>query len=129
MHIKHFTNIAIFIVISLSALLFGCANYSVSTNLDKKNFTQYFAASNVNVYASEQQLPTFHHYVGMVTGESCQAKASAAPANKGEARTNARKKANNLKANAVIFTSCITTKTKQCDQLLICYAKAYHVNN
>jgi RcsF protein len=110
-------------------LLSSCTNYTFSTNLDKQNFTNYFAVGAVTVYKSDAQLPAFKNYIGMVDGEACQAKENGVPATKSDARTAARKKAYKIKANAVVFTGCATSQTKQCQPLVICYAKAYHVKN
>ncbi|MBL4910014.1 MAG: rcsF protein [Alteromonadaceae bacterium] len=112
-----------------SLLLSSCSNYTFSTNIDKQNFTNYFAAGAVTVYENDAQLPAFKDYIGMVDGEACQSKKNSAPVSKSDARTAARKKAYKIKANAVVFTGCATNQTKQCQQLIICYAKAYHVKN
>jgi RcsF protein len=109
-------------------LLTSCSNYTFTSNINKDKITNYFAPSYVRVYNKETQLPTAHQYIAMVEGESCQQKASDALANKAEARTTARRKAYKLKANAVVFSKCVELKTKQCNQLLICYAQAYQVS-
>ncbi len=108
-------------------MLSSCSNYTFTTNVDKQNFTNYFATGAVTVYENNEKLPALKEYIGMVDGESCQASKDKAPASKVEARTAARKKAYKLTANAVVFTGCASEKTKQCQQLIICYAQAYKV--
>jgi len=101
-------------------LITSCSNYTFTTNVDKQNFTNYFATGAVTVYENDAKLPALNEYIDMVDGESCQASKDKAPASKVEARTAARKKAYNLSANAVVFTGCASQKTKQCQQLIIC---------
>ncbi|WP_394175122.1 Rcs stress response system protein RcsF [Thalassotalea litorea] len=103
------------------------SNMRVETNLDEENFTEYFAAGSVDVFESTNALPGPAKFIGLVEGESCQMKASDATANAADARTEARKKAAGLKANAVVFTSCIDIDEPQCHQLLVCYGKAYQL--
>jgi len=112
---------------SLLILLSSCSNYSFTSNLDKENIKNYFAPTSVTIYKNNTQLPKIKEYIAAVEGESCQIKISDASANKIDARTQARRNAYNLKANAVVFTGCTQAQTKQCAQLIICYAKAYQV--
>ncbi|QDP00919.1 rcsF protein [Thalassotalea sp. PS06] len=110
------------------SFLAGCStNMQVETNLDEDNFTEYFAAGSVEVFNSTNELPGPAKFIGLVEGESCQMRASDAPASEADARTEARKKAAGLKANAVVFTSCIDIDEPQCNQLLVCYGKAYQL--
>jgi len=112
---------------TLLSLLSSCSNYTFTSNLDQENIKDYFAPSSVTIYENDTQLPTIKQYISAVEGESCQIENNDPPANKIEARTQARKKAFKLKANAVVFSNCTQTQTKQCTQLVICYAKAYQV--
>ena len=112
---------------TILSLLPSCSNFTVSTNLDKEKIKDYFAPSTVTIYKNDAQLPSVNKYISAVEGESCQIKTSDAPANKVEARTQARINAYHLQANAVVFSHCAQTQTKECQQLLICYAKAYKV--
>lgn len=124
----------------LLLLCTSCAtNYDISTNLDQDNIKQYFSASKVRIYNSEQEFTGKYKYIGIVEGQDCQAKPHHAIPDKINARTNARQHAFNLQANAVIFTSCAKlnsrqlkqndSDTKQCYALIICYAKAYSIDN
>ncbi len=116
------------IIFTLSA----CVNrYSVSTNLDSENFAEYFSPSQVTIYQSEQDILTDHRYLGSVEGEDCQAKAHHQAPDEITARTQARKKAFQLGAKAIVFTGCALIEKneadKQCLATLVCYGKAYQV--
>ena len=114
---------------SASLILIGCAgSYQTSTNLDKENFDEYFAASRVEIYESEHHLPKSHQLVGIVEGQSCQVKAHHAAPDKIMARTDARQKAYKQEANAIVFSQCAEIEDQQCHRLLICYGKAYQVS-
>ncbi|WP_206486552.1 Rcs stress response system protein RcsF [Thalassotalea sp. G2M2-11] len=113
-------------------LLSGCAqHYSISTNLDKQNFSEYFSATKVKIY-QEKQIQTLNaRYLAAVEGESCQSKASHDSANEIDARTHARRNAYQLGANAIVFSGCALLQTAQTDKKCIttrvCYGKAYIV--
>ena len=112
----------------LPLLLIACAgNYETSTNLDKKNFDDYFAPINVKIYNTENELPKKHQLVGIVQGEDCQMQAHLAAPDNILARTDARRKAHKLNANAIVFSPCALVEDDQCHSLLICYGKAYQV--
>ena len=112
----------------LVALLTSCAQVSdVSTNLDKKNFKQYFSPSKVKIVDDENQFEGKYKMVGLVEGEDCQVKPHHATPDPIEARTMARGKAYDLGANAIVFSGCTTVKTDRCLANLICYGKAYQV--
>ncbi|MGJ8693858.1 MAG: Rcs stress response system protein RcsF [Thalassotalea sp.] len=114
----------------LTAIIFlsSCAgNYQTATNLDKKNFQEYFAASKVKIYASDNDLPKKHQLIGIVEGQNCQSKAHHAEPDPILARTDARQKAYNKGANGIVFLTCTSIPDPQCHSLLICYGKAYQV--
>lgn len=121
----------------LSTLLMGsitsCANIdNISTNLDKENFDNYFAPSKVKILSSESELDSNSRLLGIVEGEDCQAKAHFAEPDEINARTQARGKAYELGANAIIFTGCaniIPENNKQCVAIKLCYGKAYLVES
>lgn len=128
------------LVLALSAvLLISCnSNYTVSTNLDRTNFQDYFSPSKVVIYQSEKDISQRYKFIGLVEGEDCQLKAHHAAPDKINARTNARKQAFKQQANAIIFTGCATIdaamlsqspEKQQCLSTLICYGKAYQVDN
>jgi len=120
-------------ILSTFCFISGCSsNYSISTNLDKKNFQQYFAPTSVKIYQSEQEFNAAYQFIGLVEGQDCQAKAHLAAPDEVIARTHARAQAYKQNANAIIFTGCglITDdkSSKQCLATLVCYGKAYVVN-
>lgn len=113
-------------------LLSSCSqHYSVSTNLDKENFNSYFSPPKVKIYHSEHEFGGKFKYLAAVEGESCQLDVSHEPANELEARTDARRNAFQLAANAIIFTGCTLLDTRktdnQCITTRVCYGKAYQV--
>ncbi|WP_371373225.1 Rcs stress response system protein RcsF [Thalassotalea aquiviva] len=112
----------------LCTVLQGCQGIaSIDTNLDKENFDKYFAISKVEVYEQESDIKQAYQYIDLVEGESCQVRANDVPANITEARTQARKQAASLNANALVISSCINIEDTQCHALLVCYGKAYKV--
>lgn len=123
--------------LAFSAMLSSCATpYSVSTNVDQRNFTQYFSQGAVNIYQDESRFKGQYQFISGVEGESCQTKAQYEKANLVDARTNARVNAHKLGANAVVFSGCTliedNTADKKCITTRVCYAKAYkikHTNN
>lgn len=106
----------------------GCAKISTySTNLDSENFRHYFSPSKVAQFQSEQEFSGKYKMLGGVEGEDCQEKAHMAAPDPAIARTNARRKAFELGANAIVFSGCAVVETKQCYSSTICYGKAYQV--
>jgi len=118
-------------LLSVSFLLSCSGKFDSSSNLDAKNFANYFAPSNVEIYTSIDAFNGQYKYIGLVEGEACQAKEHHAKPDEIIARTEARKKASELKANAIIFTGCTLLTgegtTRQCVASTICYGQAYFV--
>lgn len=119
-------------VILISSLAVGCAKINdISTNLDRDNFKHYFSPTKVKIVESEKELTGKYKFVGLVEGESCQAKAHHAAPNEIDARTQARRKAYELEANAIIFSRCVMIEedqaAKYCIASTICYGRAYQV--
>lgn len=118
----------IFTAIALSAC---SSKYTLSTNLDKENFKDYFSHSQVKVVEDEGEFSGRYKLIGMVEGQNCQAKTHHATPDKIAARTQARQQAFALEANAVIFTGCALIDddqaNKQCVATVVCYGKAYQV--
>ncbi len=111
-----------------SLFLFSCSNLSTTTNLDSENFVNYFAPSKVKIYPNEQALPAQHRLIGLVEGQDCQIKAHHAQPDEINARTDARRKANALNANGIIFSECALIEDKSCHAMLLCYGgKAYQI--
>ena len=124
--------ILLFFVISCST------NYTVSTNIDSNNFEEYFSPAKVTIYQSEQDFVSYYKFIGLVEGEDCQLAAHLAAPDEINARTNARRQAYQQKANAIIFTGCAVIDAenvmpdpikKQCLSTVVCYGKAYQVDN
>lgn len=126
---KNKTNKRIFTTL-IALLLCSCASItSVKTNLDGENFRNYFAPTSVEIFNDEQKFPSQYTFIAGVEGQSCQETPEHVVADEITARTDARKNAYQLKANAIVFSSCTTISTKQCHQQVICYGKAYRINN
>ncbi|WP_448549901.1 Rcs stress response system protein RcsF [Thalassotalea fusca] len=113
---------------SISLLSFCASHYEVSTNLDRENFVQYFAPAKVKIFKSEQDIQGKYVAVGRVEGEDCQEKAHHAIADEQIALTDARRKAFNLGANAIVFSGCATVTTKQCVSQKICYGRTFKIS-
>ncbi|MGB1262402.1 MAG: Rcs stress response system protein RcsF [Cognaticolwellia sp.] len=123
-----YTLIALLTAISIT----GCAKISdISTNLDGDNFKHYFSPTKVEIVKSESDFSGKYKFVGLVEGESCQAKPHHAAPNEIDARTQARRQAYDLEANAIIFSQCVMITddkaAKQCVASTICYGRAYQV--
>lgn len=119
---------------ALSAtVLIGCSTqYQVSTNIDQENFTEYFSPTAVTIYTSEQEISNIFNNLGLVEGESCQAKAHHSEPDLIEARTDARRKAYQLGANGIIFSGCSIIENvqadKHCVKTRVCYGRALQVS-
>ncbi|XQW86587.1 Rcs stress response system protein RcsF [Thalassotalea piscium] len=118
------------LISSILLAISACSqNISVSSNIDPDNFRNYFSASKIKIVSDETELTTPYKFIGLVEGTACQEKAHYQVPDEVEARTDARKQAYNLHANAVIFTACTLISNneanKQCVATRVCYAKAY----
>lgn len=116
----------------LTLLLTSCAKINdVSTNLDSENFKHYFSPTTVKIVTSESEFTGKYKFIGLVEGESCQEKAHYALPNEIDARTEARRKAYKLGANAIIFSQCVMIEedkaSKYCVASTVCYGRAYLV--
>jgi len=114
-------------IFAVSALASCASNYTVSTNLDKENFDNYFAVGKVQTYDEVKSLPKNHQFVAIVEGSSCQEKPHLAPPDEIDAKNEARRAANKLEANAIIFSECVTLQSDACISERLCYGKAYKV--
>ena len=120
------------IVLFSAMLVSGCAKITdISTNLDRENFQHYFSPTEVKIFKNESDFTGKYKFVGLVEGESCQEKPHHAAPNEIEARTQARRQAYDLSANAIIFSQCVMIEedkaAKQCLASIICYGRAYQV--
>ena len=123
-------NTSIFIFVAI--LTTSCAKINdVSTNLDRENFKNYFSPTKVNIVKKEQDFTGKYKFLGLVEGESCQEKAHHALPNEIDARTEARRNAYKLGANAIIFSQCVMIEedkaAKYCLASTVCYGRAYQV--
>lgn len=129
------TSLIMALVVSISS----CSNNYVATNLDKMNIKRYFSASQVEIYEQESDILTPHQYIGVVEGQDCQIKPHQAAPDEVNARTQARRNAYDKQANGIIFTGCAlltppqlaklnkSNDARQCNAIVICYAKAFIV--
>ncbi|MBA6326665.1 hypothetical protein H4J46_01655 [Colwellia sp. MB02u-6] len=80
---------------------------------------------------SEKEFTGHYKFLGLVEGESCQEKAYHAVPNEIDARTEARRQAYKLQANAIIFSQCVMIEAdeaaKYCLASTVCYGRAYKV--
>lgn len=110
--------------------LASCAqNYSVSTNLDKENFSDYFSPGEVKIYQDSSEFNGRYRSLGLVEGESCQLQQHHAKPSEIDARTLARKKAYKQQANAIIFSGCAEIESQNCVSQIVCYGHMYQVEN
>ena len=113
------------LTVLITLAITGCAKINhVSTNLDRDNF-------KVKMVEKEQDLAGKYKFLGLVEGESCQEKAYHAAPNEIDARTEARRKAYQLGANAIIFSQCVMITddkaAKYCLASTLCYGRAFKV--
>ncbi|SHH76801.1 Rcs stress response system protein RcsF [Ferrimonas marina] len=113
------------ILIPLSLLwLAGCSSdYSFSSNLDPKNFETYFAPGQVQLV---EHIPSNAERLGLVEGYSCQASSRDPIPQTADARTELRKAAAELGANAVRIQHCaeLEPNTDGCLASIACYGEA-----
>lgn len=112
------------------SLLFltACSNLQFSSNLDKKNFDDYFKPSQVIVYTKSQLVALDYTFIMAVEGSSCQEEEKDLPADAKQARTQARINAANLHANGIVFQQCLTFEADAtCVSNIICYGRAINV--
>ena len=119
------------IIFALSALtLVACSSFEFKTNLDPQNFKEYFkpSAATEVTDADIENKPT--HLLGVVEGLSCQVTEDDPVATEANARTDARKKAADLGANAIKFGKCVRLEnTPACKVSVSCYANAIAVDD
>tara|TARA_R110000737_G_scaffold353251_1_gene403570 strand:+ start:670 stop:1110 length:441 start_codon:yes stop_codon:yes gene_type:complete len=116
----------------VALLTTSCAKINdISTNLDRENFKNYFSPTKVKIVSSESDFVGKYKFLGLVEGESCQEKAHHAAPNEIDARTEARRQAYQLEANAIIFSQCVLIEddkaAKYCLASTVCYGRAYKI--
>ena len=106
--------------------LTACSSLSFHTNLDPGNFTEYYKPSRVEVLQGEAELDRRPYVsLGQVAGLACQAGERDYIATEADARTDARRKAADLGANAILFTRCVRINdTPACRVSVTCYGDA-----
>lgn len=113
-------------LLGIFVLLNGCADhYQVNSNLDPQNFQQYFKTSSVQEMTNQQLRQYNYTVISTVEGNSCQEKSNQPPANISDAKVDALRKAADVKANAIVFSTCTTYPADNvCFSSISCYAKA-----
>lgn len=108
----------------------GCTGVSVHTNLNPSNFTDYFKASGVDVVTYEELDGSNYMLIGGVHGLSCQEDEDDFPANEADARTELKRNAVDMGANALVINKCIrAAETGACSLSVTCYGDALYVKN
>ena len=118
-----------FILLTCALLsISACSNFHSTSNLDRKNFEDYFKPSQVTIYKKSELTEIEYDVLGAVEGSSCQIEENAPIADIREARTNARINAAVLKANGIVFQTCINfEKDNACISNIICYGRALNI--
>jgi len=117
------------IVLTFIGFISGCSNYTVESNLSKQNIETYFKPSQVTIYDKSELLDKEYTVLGAVEGSSCQEASNDLPASEKEARTNARINASDMKANGIVFQTCLNfPQDEACVSNVICYGRALEVD-
>lgn len=117
-------------LVVLGLLLSSCSGtYTFDSNLKADGAKEYFSASKVAIYNSEEEFKTAYQFVSAVEGDDCQLAPHLAAPDPVIARTKARQLAYSKKANAVIFTGCVEVENQFCTAQIVCYAKAYQISS
>jgi RcsF protein len=115
-------------ILAMIVSISGCSNYEFTSNIDKKNFDEYFKPSQVTIYEKAELLTLKYTTLGAVEGSSCQQTENDLPANIKDARTKARINAAEMHANGIVFQTCLNfERDKTCVSNIICYGRAIHV--
>jgi len=117
-------------IIAFIVFISGCSQYLFTSNLDKKNFEEYFKPSQVTVYEKSELTNLKYKTLGAIDGSSCQEEEKDLPASIEEARTNARINAADMRANGILFQTCLNFERDNfCVSNIICYGQALDVKN
>lgn len=119
------------ITLALTTLVFsGCSSFSVSTNLDPSNVTNYFKPSAIDVLTQDEIAMYNAKSIGAIAGLSCQIDKRDFIANESDARTDAKLKAADNGANALVFSKCVVLdNTPACLKSVTCYGEAYIIGD
>ncbi|MDO2949374.1 Rcs stress response system protein RcsF [Aeromonas simiae] len=116
------------LILMMPLLASGCANFAFNTNLDKKNFDDYFKPSGVELYQQSQLADLNYLYLGTVEGQSCQEKSDQPVPSAATARTEARTKVADMGGNGLVLDKCSElTGTSGCLKQIVCYGQALKV--
>ncbi|RKF15492.1 hypothetical protein DBZ36_13955 [Alginatibacterium sediminis] len=111
-------------------LLSACADYSVNTNVDPKNFKQYVPGAKVSVMQQSELEGKDYKIIRVVEGIACQEKANDRPPQEIDARNDAREQASYLNADAIVIHKCLSIEDEaHCVASISCYAKAISIEN
>ncbi|ENY73013.1 lipoprotein [Aeromonas diversa CDC 2478-85] len=116
------------LILMMPLLASGCANYAFNSNLDKKNFDEYFKPSGVEIYQQDQLADLNYLYLGTVEGQSCQEGSNQPVPSAANARTEARTRAADLGGNGLVLDKCSErSDTPGCLKQIVCYGQAIKV--
>lgn len=122
------TSLKFTLILATTCLLAACSGYSFNTNLDKENFSDYFAVSQVSYYQADQLSDYYVEQMGVIETEDCQTSLMDPPAEKKKAMIAAKRIAAKKGANGIIIDSCIVPpSSKLCLSSYICYSSAIKV--
>ncbi len=109
----------------------GCSWFSFSSNVDPRNFREYYKSSLITQYTKEEavNLPPYDD-LGIVEGMDCQISEEYATPKEGVARKLMLENAADSGANAVIIGKCIKVEnTLSCISEYTCYAQAIRIHD
>ena len=113
-------------------LLSACSSkIHFESNVDASTINEYFSFEQVRIVNSLAELDSNYKIIGLVEGEACQQKSHHQAPNESEARTDARRKAAKIGANAIVFSGCPLIESSkadnQCVASRVCYGQALFI--
>ncbi|KFZ36077.1 hypothetical protein HR45_18540 [Shewanella mangrovi] len=112
-------------VVSVLLLSACSSDYVFKSNLDADAINDYFKPSQVKLF--DKSMPSGPYVaLGMIEGSDCQIDQNAAPASLANARTDARRKAADMKANGLIIKKCaeVPEPAQGCFTRTLCVGQA-----
>ncbi|NKF51112.1 hypothetical protein G3R49_11150 [Shewanella sp. WXL01] len=119
-------------ILASLALLSGCAGeYTFNSNLDSQAIDEYFKPGEVTLFDKGVQPRQSYEILGLVQGQACQQTVNDAPADKAQARTEARRNAADMGANGLLIQNChvIDEPDSSCQSQALCVGKAIKLQN
>ncbi len=111
-----------------AVILSACSSVSVDSNLNPRNFSEYFKASTVETVSYADLAKQTYALLGRTHGLSCQRDSDDFPANESDARTDLKRKAADMGANALVIHKCVRAQdTGACALSVTCYGDAIYV--